>query len=148
MRSSSLSKDHCTQLSIKVQHREARDATGERIRSCSPCYSSSVITATPWIHAQGNPSLCSLAGCRIIWRFPSLYFRIISHVNRPFTTNMDILTIRIQFNHNLRKALGIHKCFIAFRIWMTSQPPTGRFLRVFTTQVLQYLIYLGIVSII
>nr|CDN40946.1 Replication Enhancer Protein [Cotton leaf curl Burewala virus] len=83
-----------------------------------------------------------------IWEVPNpLYFKIISHVNRPFTTNMDILTIRIQFNHNLRKALGIHKCFIAFRIWMTSQPPTGRFLRVFRTQVLKYLNNLGIVSI-
>nr|AST99456.1 AC3 [Cotton leaf curl Kokhran virus - Burewala]CAO85795.1 replication enhancer protein [Cotton leaf curl Burewala virus - [India:Vehari:2006]] len=97
----------------------------------------------------GEPITAAQAGNgAYIWEVPNpLYFKIISHANRPFTTNMDILTIRIQFNHNLRKALGIHKCFIAFRIWMTSQPPTGRFLRVFRTQVLKYLNNLGIVSI-
>nr|QBC98527.1 REn protein [Cotton leaf curl Kokhran virus]QXI72717.1 replication enhancer protein [Cotton leaf curl Kokhran virus]QXI72722.1 replication enhancer protein [Cotton leaf curl Kokhran virus]QXI72870.1 replication enhancer protein [Cotton leaf curl Kokhran virus] len=97
----------------------------------------------------GEPITAAQAGNgAYIWEVPNpLYFKIISHVNRPFTMNMDILTIRIQFNHNLRKALGIHKCFIAFRIWMTSQPPTGRFLRVFRTQVLKYLNNLGIVSI-
>ncbi|AHB52745.1 replication enhancer protein [Spinach yellow vein Sikar virus] len=57
------------------------------------------------------------------------------HHNRPFLMNRDIITVQIQFNHSLRKALGIHKCFLAFRIWMTSQPPIGRFLRVFKTQV-------------
>nr|QBC98593.1 REn protein [Cotton leaf curl Kokhran virus] len=97
----------------------------------------------------GEPITAAQAGNgAYIWSVPNpLYFKIINHVNRPFTTNMDILTIRIQFNHNLRKALGIHECFIAFRIWMTSQPPTGRFLRVFRTQVLKYLNNLGIVSI-
>ncbi|QBO66575.1 replication enhancer protein [Papaya yellow leaf curl virus] len=76
-----------------------------------------------------------------------LYFKITEHHNRPVLMSNDIITIQVQFNHNLRKALGIHKCFIAFRIWMTSQPPTGRFLRVFRTQVMQYLDNLGVVSI-
>nr|WBR81471.1 replication enhancer protein [Pedilanthus leaf curl virus]WGG23461.1 replication enhancer protein [Pedilanthus leaf curl virus] len=76
-----------------------------------------------------------------IWEIQNpLYFKITEHHNRPFT-------VQIQFNHNLRKALGIHKCFLAFRIWMTSQPPTGRFLRVFKTQVLKYLDNLGVISI-
>ncbi|ADO40790.1 replication enhancer protein [Bhendi yellow vein India virus [India:Pandarahalli:OY157:2006]] len=83
-----------------------------------------------------------------IWKVPNpLYFRILNHDNRPFTTNMDIITLRIHFNYNLRKALGIHKCFLTFRSWTTLHPPTGLFLRVFKTQVLKYLNNLGVVSI-
>ncbi|AFA26435.1 replication enhancer protein [Pedilanthus leaf curl virus-[Crape Jasmine]] len=83
-----------------------------------------------------------------IWEIPNpLYFKITEHHNRPFLMNHDIITVQIQFNHNLRKALGIHKCFLAFRIWMTSQTPTGRFLTVFRTQVLKYLDNIGIISI-
>uniref|UniRef100_Q0ZUK7 Replication enhancer n=1 Tax=Chilli leaf curl virus-[Pakistan] TaxID=340896 RepID=Q0ZUK7_9GEMI len=83
-----------------------------------------------------------------IWEIQNpLYFKIIEHQNRPFLMNQDIITVRIQFNHNLRKALGVHKCFLVYRIWMTSQPQTGRFLRVFKTQVVKYLDRLGVVSI-
>nr|ABB52021.1 C3 [Chili leaf curl Pakistan virus] len=83
-----------------------------------------------------------------IWEIQNpLYFKIIEHQNRPFLINQDIITVRIQFNHNLRKALGVHKCFLVYRIWMTSQPQTGRFLRVFKTQVVKYLDRLGVVSI-
>nr|AST99389.1 AC3 [Cotton leaf curl Multan virus] len=83
-----------------------------------------------------------------MWEVPNpLYFKIISHVNGPFTMNMDILTIRIQFNYNTGKALGLHKCFLTFRIWTTLQPQTGLFFRVFKTQVLKYLNNLGVISI-
>nr|ADR79363.1 C3 [Tobacco curly shoot virus] len=83
-----------------------------------------------------------------IWEIQNpLYFKITEHNNRPFLMEADIITVQIQFNYNLRKALGIHKCFLAYRIWMTSQPPTGQFLRVFKTQVLKYLNSLGIISI-
>ncbi|ADO40644.1 replication enhancer protein [Bhendi yellow vein India virus [India:Dharwad OYDWR2:2006]] len=83
-----------------------------------------------------------------IWKVPNpLYFKILSHDNRPFTTNMDIITMRIQFNYNLRKALGVHKCFLTFRIWTTLHPQTGLFLRVFKTQVFKYLNNLGVISL-
>nr|QBY34626.1 replication enhancer protein [Pedilanthus leaf curl virus] len=83
-----------------------------------------------------------------IWEIQNpLYFKITDHDNRPFTMNHDIITVQIQFNHNLRKALRIHKCFLGFKIWMTLQPPTGRFLRVFRSQVLKYLDRLGVISI-
>nr|QIH55883.1 replication enhancer protein [Malvastrum yellow vein Baoshan virus]QIH55904.1 replication enhancer protein [Malvastrum yellow vein Baoshan virus] len=83
-----------------------------------------------------------------IWEIPNpLYFKILSHDNRPFTMNMDIITIRIQFNYNLRRALGVHKCFLTYRIWTTLHPRTGLFLRVFKTQVLKYLTNLGVISI-
>nr|CBJ17674.1 replication enhancer protein [Croton yellow vein mosaic virus] len=83
-----------------------------------------------------------------IWEIQNpLYFKITEHLNRPFTMKEDIIKVQIQFNHNLRKALGMHKCFLVYRIWMTSQPQTGRFLRVFKTQVLKYLDNLGVISI-
>ncbi|AAW82638.1 replication enhancer [Tomato leaf curl Pune virus] len=83
-----------------------------------------------------------------IWEIPNpLYFKITKHHNRPFLMNRDIITVQVQFNHNLRKALGIHKCFLSLQIWTTSQPQTGHFLRVFKTQVFKFLHNLGIISI-
>ncbi|AAO25669.1 replicational enhancer protein [Tomato leaf curl Gujarat virus] len=83
-----------------------------------------------------------------IWEIQNpLYFKITEHQNRPFLMNEDIITVQIQFNHNLRKVLGIHKCFLTYRCWMTSQPPTGRFLRVFKTQVMKFLNNLGVISL-
>ncbi|ADO40540.1 replication enhancer protein [Bhendi yellow vein India virus [India:Karnal OY80A:2005]] len=83
-----------------------------------------------------------------IWKGPNpLYFKILNHDNSPFPTNMDIITLRIHFTLPLRKALGVHKCFLTFRIWTTLHPPTGLFLRVFKTQVLKYLNNLGVISL-
>nr|AVD30024.1 AC3 [Cotton leaf curl Kokhran virus] len=83
-----------------------------------------------------------------IWEITNpLYFKVTEHHNQAFLVNRVIITVQIQFNHNLRKALGIHKCFLTFRIWTTLQPRTGHFLRVFKTQVLQYINNFGIVHI-
>nr|QSX72114.1 AC3 protein [Tomato yellow leaf curl virus]UUA79869.1 AC3 protein [Tomato yellow leaf curl virus] len=83
-----------------------------------------------------------------IWEINNpLYFKITEHSQRPFLMNHDIISIQIRFNHNIRKVLGIHKCFLNFRIWTTLQPQTGRFLRVFRYQVLKYLDSLGVISI-
>nr|QCC88953.1 replication enhancer protein [Tomato leaf curl Joydebpur virus] len=83
-----------------------------------------------------------------IWEITNpLYFKITEHPHRPFLMNHDIITVQVQFNHNLRKALGIHKCFLTFRIWTTLQPRTGHFLRVFRTQVLQFLNNFAVISI-
>nr|QYW22342.1 replication enhancer protein [Tomato leaf curl New Delhi virus] len=76
-----------------------------------------------------------------------LYFKILDHASRPFLTQHDIIKIQIQFNHNLRKALGLHKCFLTFKILTGLRPQTGLFLRVFKTQVLKYLDMLGVVGI-
>ncbi|ABG26027.1 REn protein [Spilanthes yellow vein virus] len=83
-----------------------------------------------------------------IWTITNpLYFKIINHENRPFLMETDIITIRIQFNYNLRKALGIHKCFLTYRVWTSLQPQTSRFLRVFKTQLMMYLNNLGVISV-
>nr|AAW50874.1 replication associated protein [Pepper leaf curl Bangladesh virus] len=83
-----------------------------------------------------------------IWEITNpLYFKITEHHNRPFLRNRDIITVQIRFNHNLRKALGIHKCFLTLRIRTTLQPRTGHFLGVFRTQVLQFLNNFAVISI-
>ncbi|AAF34897.1 AC3 [South African cassava mosaic virus] len=76
-----------------------------------------------------------------------LYFDITNHDKRPGNMNHDIITLQIRFNHNIRKALGIHKCFLNFKVWTTLRPPTGLFLRVFKYQVLKYLNMIGVISI-
>ncbi|CAE01422.1 replication enhancer [South African cassava mosaic virus - [ZW]] len=76
-----------------------------------------------------------------------LYFEITNHDERPGNMNHDIITLQIRFNHNIRKALGIHKCFLNFKVWTTLRPPTGLFLRVFRYQVLKYLNMIGVISI-
>nr|AIP88994.1 replication enhancer [East African cassava mosaic Kenya virus]AIP89006.1 replication enhancer [East African cassava mosaic Kenya virus] len=76
-----------------------------------------------------------------------LYFAITNHDERPGNMNHDIITLQIRFNHNIRKALGIHKCFLNFKVWTTLRPPTGLFLRVFRYQVLKYLDMIGVISI-
>ncbi|AEA11180.1 AC3 protein [Vernonia yellow vein Fujian virus] len=83
-----------------------------------------------------------------IWEVPNpLYFKILNHHKRPFLMGRDIIEMRIQFNYNLRKALGLRMCFLTFRIWTRLQPATSHFLRVFKTQVLKYLDSLGVISI-
>ena len=76
-----------------------------------------------------------------------LYFKIVRHDVNVFLTRKDIITIQIQFNHNLRKALGIHQCFLTCRIWTRLRPQTWRFLNVFRYQCMKYLNNLGIISI-
>nr|UFP62989.1 AC3 [East African cassava mosaic Malawi virus] len=76
-----------------------------------------------------------------------LYFAITNHDERPGNMNPDIIPFQIRFNHNIRKALGIHKCFLNFKVWTTLRPPTGLFLRVFRYQVLKYLNMIGVISI-
>nr|ACA52110.1 replication enhancement protein [Tomato leaf curl virus]ACA52116.1 replication enhancement protein [Tomato leaf curl virus]ANJ77869.1 REn [Tomato leaf curl Cebu virus] len=76
-----------------------------------------------------------------------LYFKISQHDERPFLGNHDIITVQIQFNHNLRKALGIHQCFLICKIWTRLRPQTWRFLRVFKYHCMKYLDSLGVISI-
>nr|AKQ21207.1 replication enhancer protein [Papaya leaf crumple virus] len=83
-----------------------------------------------------------------IWQVPNpLYFKVLNHDQRPFSMNHDIIHLRVQFNHNLRKELGILKCFLGLKICTRLQPQTGHFLRVFRSHVLKYLDRLGVISI-
>ncbi|AUT11872.1 REn [Polygala garcinii associated virus] len=77
----------------------------------------------------------------------ALYFKITQHDIRPALSDTDIIHLQIRFNHNLRRALGMHKCYLNFRTWTRLQPQTSRFLRVFRYQVLKFLDSLGVYSL-
>ncbi|UWJ07351.1 replication-enhancer protein [Begomovirus goianiensis] len=83
-----------------------------------------------------------------IWEVPNpLYFKIIN-VEDPIYTNTRIYQIQIRFNHNLRKALDLHKCFLNFQVWTTSLTASGTtYLNRFRHLVNLYLDQVGVISI-
>nr|ALT83528.1 replication enhancement protein [Rhynchosia golden mosaic Yucatan virus] len=83
-----------------------------------------------------------------IWEIPNpLYFRI-HHVENPLFTRTRIYHIEVRFNHNLRKALGLHKAFFNFQVWTTSMTASGqRYLSRFKLLVMSYLDSLGVIGI-
>ncbi|ABG26051.1 REn protein [Erectites yellow mosaic virus] len=98
-------------------------------------------TGEPITAAQGENGV-------YIWTVNNpLYFKITQHHERPFMMKHDVITVQVQFNYNLRKALGIHKCFLICQIWTRLRPQTSRFLRVFKYQCMKYLDMLGVISI-
>ncbi|CAR65237.1 replication enhancement protein [Cotton leaf curl Gezira virus-[Cameroon]] len=83
----------------------------------------------------------------LIWTIHNpLYFKTIKEF-RLTHGNQTMIEMQIRFNYNLRKELGIHKCFMNFRVWTISRPPTGLFLNVFRKQIMKYLYRLGVISI-
>nr|UBR90629.1 replication-enhancer protein [Cnidoscolus mosaic leaf deformation virus] len=83
-----------------------------------------------------------------IWETPNpLYFKIIQ-VEDPIYTNSRVYHVQIRFNHNLRKALDLHKCFLNFQVWTTSLTASGTtYLNRFRHLVNMYLDQIGVISI-
>nr|AGT42425.1 replication enhancer [Tomato yellow vein streak virus] len=83
-----------------------------------------------------------------IWEITNpLYFKIIN-VEDPLYTTTRIYHLQIRFNHNLRKALDLHKAFLNFQVWTTSLRASGMtYLSRFKYLVLLYLNQLGVISV-
>nr|ABO41856.1 replication-enhancer protein [Tomato yellow vein streak virus] len=84
-----------------------------------------------------------------IWEITNpLYFRITNVQDPPYTTTR-IYHLQIRFNHNLRKALGLHKAFLLnFQVWTTSLRASGMtYLTRFRYLGLLDLNQLGVISI-
>nr|QHU79282.1 replication enhancer protein [Opuntia virus 1]QHU79396.1 replication enhancer protein [Opuntia virus 1]QHU79402.1 replication enhancer protein [Opuntia virus 1]QHU79414.1 replication enhancer protein [Opuntia virus 1]QHU79420.1 replication enhancer protein [Opuntia virus 1] len=81
-----------------------------------------------------------------IWKVPNpLYMKLLFTGDN---TQGQLFRIRIQANHNLRKQLGLHKCWIQTEILTTLKTAIGSsFLTRFKFHVLFYLHNLGVVSI-
>nr|WKW49311.1 replication enhancer [Tomato mottle leaf distortion virus] len=83
-----------------------------------------------------------------IWEITNpLYFKI-TRVEDPLYTTTRIYHIQIRFNHNLRRALDLHKAFFNFQVWTTSLTASGKtYLKRFRYLVRLYLDQLGVISI-
>uniref|UniRef100_A0A0P0IY39 Replication enhancer n=1 Tax=Whitefly-associated begomovirus 4 TaxID=2169742 RepID=A0A0P0IY39_9GEMI len=76
-----------------------------------------------------------------------LYFKMYN-VEDLLYTRTRIYHIQIRFNHNLRKALDLHKAYLNFQVWTTSMTASGlTYLTRFRRLVNMYLDRLGVISI-
>nr|WOZ29899.1 Replication enhancer protein [Potato yellow mosaic virus] len=83
-----------------------------------------------------------------IWEIENpLYFKI-NQVEDMQYTRTRIYSVQVRFNHNLRRALDLHKAYLNFQVWTTSMTASGStYLARFRQLVLLYLDRLGVISI-
>ncbi|ADR77523.1 replication enhancer [Sida golden yellow vein virus-[Jamaica:Liguanea2:2008]] len=83
-----------------------------------------------------------------IWEIENpLYFKIY-WVEDQIYTRTRVYHIQIRFNHNLRRALGLHKAYLNFQVWTTSMTASGStYLARFGQLVNEYLYQLGVIGI-
>nr|CBA18101.1 replication enhancer [Sida micrantha mosaic virus] len=83
-----------------------------------------------------------------IWEITNpLYFKMY-HVEDPPYTRTRVYHVQIRFNHNLRKALGLHKAYLNFQVWTTSLTASGTtYLIRLRRLVMMYLDQLGVISL-
>uniref|UniRef100_Q80MS1 Replication enhancer n=1 Tax=Cotton leaf crumple virus - [AZ] TaxID=335397 RepID=Q80MS1_9GEMI len=83
-----------------------------------------------------------------IWEIINpLYFKIYG-VEDLLYTRTRIYHVQIRFNHNLRKALLLHKAYLNFQVWTTSLTASGStYLIRFKQLVMLYLDELGVISL-
>nr|QVX19287.1 replication enhancer protein [Blainvillea yellow spot virus] len=83
-----------------------------------------------------------------IWETPNpLYFKTYQVEDIRYTTTR-VYHIQIRFNHNVRKALDLHKAYLNFQVWTTSLTASGTtYLNRFQYLVMLYLNRSGVISI-
>nr|AIN36322.1 REN [Macroptilium yellow spot virus] len=83
-----------------------------------------------------------------IWEISNpLYFKI-KNVEDPLYTTTRIYHVQIRFNHNLRRALALHKAYLNFQIWTISLRASGTtYLVRFKYLVMLYLDRIGVISL-
>ncbi|AAO49271.1 AC3 protein [Cotton leaf crumple virus] len=83
-----------------------------------------------------------------IWEIINpLYFKIYG-VEDLLYTRTRIYHVQIRFNHNLRRALHLHKAYLNFQVWTTSLTASGStYLIRFKQLVMLYLDELGVISL-
>ncbi|AGN12891.1 AL2 [Tomato bright yellow mottle virus] len=76
-----------------------------------------------------------------------LYFKI-TNVEILLHANTTVYHIQIRFNHNLRRALDLHKAYLNFQVWTTSLTASGTtYFYLFLFLVNMYFLKFGVISI-
>nr|CBA18080.1 replication enhancer [Cleome leaf crumple virus] len=76
-----------------------------------------------------------------------LYFKIYDRVE-VLSSTTRVYHVQIRFNHNLRRALALHKAFLNFQVWTVSVTASGQtYLNRFKHLVLWYLNNVGVISL-
>nr|AGH29791.1 replication-enhancer protein [Tomato common mosaic virus]AGH29796.1 replication-enhancer protein [Tomato common mosaic virus] len=83
-----------------------------------------------------------------IWDLTNpLYFKMYQVEDIRYTRTR-VYHVQIRFNHNLRRALGLHKAFLNFQVWTTSLTASGTtYLNRFKYLVMLYIDQLGVISV-
>ncbi|ABI85398.1 replication enhancer protein [Corchorus yellow spot virus] len=83
-----------------------------------------------------------------IWEIENpLYFKMY-RVEEPLYTRTRVYHVQIRFNHNLRRALHLHKAYLNFQVWTTSMTASGPiYLARLKHLVHMYLDQLGVISL-
>ncbi|AEX31056.1 AC3 [Mungbean yellow mosaic India virus Indonesia] len=83
-----------------------------------------------------------------IWEVQNpLYFKIMHHSPIQAGSRMIVTKLRIMFNHGLKKALGMHKCFLDLKIYHYMKATSGMILSIFRNQLFKFLNNLGVISL-
>nr|WAJ59998.1 replication enhancer protein [Horsegram yellow mosaic virus]WAJ60015.1 replication enhancer protein [Horsegram yellow mosaic virus] len=83
-----------------------------------------------------------------IWEVRNpLSFKILQHRPMGAGSRMIVTQIRLMFNHGLKKALQMHKCFLDLTLYHYMTATSGMILSIFRNQLFRYLNNLGVISI-
>nr|AAX84784.1 AC3 [Mungbean yellow mosaic India virus] len=83
-----------------------------------------------------------------IWEVQNpLSFKIMHHSPIQAGSRMIVTKLRIMFNHGLKKALGMHKCFLDLKIYHYMTATSGMILSIFRSQLFRFLNNIGVISL-
>ncbi|CAA10705.1 AC3 protein [Mungbean yellow mosaic virus-Vigna] len=95
-----------------------------------------------------NITAAQLKNGVFIWEVRNpLSFKIMQHRQIRPGSQMYVTQIRIMFNHGLKKALLMHKCFLDLTLYHYLTATSGMILSTFSDQLFRYLNNLGVISI-
>ncbi|AAD20639.1 replication enhancer protein [Mungbean yellow mosaic India virus] len=83
-----------------------------------------------------------------IWEVQNpLSFKIMHHSPILAESRMNGHQAAHMFNHRLKKALGMHKCFLDLKLYHYMKATSGMILSIFRNQLFKFLNNLGVISL-